>query len=47
MDTTLAKIVYPMLLQLKATNHGYSNFIDLEDVPKCADEKRLLYTSFR
>jgi len=34
MDTTLAKIVYPMLLQLKATNHGYSNCIDLEDVPE-------------
>ena len=34
MDTTLAKIVYPMLLQLKATKHGYPTGIDLEDVPE-------------
>jgi len=34
MDTTLAKIVYPMLLQLKATKHGYPMDVDLEDVPE-------------
>lgn len=34
MDTTLAKIVHPMLLQLKATKHGYPIEIDVEDVPE-------------
>ena len=34
MDTTLAKIVHPMLVQLKATKHGYPIGIDLEDVPE-------------
>lgn len=34
MDTTLAKIVYPMLVQLKATKHGYPMCMDMEDVPE-------------
>ena len=34
MDNTLAKIVHPMLVQLKATKHGYPTGIDLEDVPE-------------
>ena len=33
MDTTLAKIVYPMLLQLKVTNHGFAQ-VDPLDVPE-------------
>lgn len=32
MDSTLALIILPMLIQLKATKHG-SAFVDLEDVP--------------
>lgn len=32
MDHTLALIIYPMLLQLKATKHG-SPHVDVEDVP--------------
>jgi hypothetical protein len=32
MDHTLAHIIYPMLVQLKATKHG-SPFVDDEDVP--------------
>jgi len=32
-DYTLAKIAYPLLIQLKETNHGYG-FIDDEDVPE-------------
>lgn len=33
MDATLARIIYPMLLQLKATKHG-SPLVDDEDVPE-------------
>lgn len=32
MDHTLALIIHPMLIQLKATNHGYG-FVDIEDAP--------------
>ena len=33
MDHTLAPIILPMLVQLKATNHG-APMVDMEDVPK-------------
>ena len=33
MDDTLAPIILPMLVQLKATKHG-APLVDLEDVPK-------------
>ncbi len=33
MDDTLAPIILPMLVQLKATKHGAPN-VDMEDVPK-------------
>ena len=33
MDNTLAPIILPMLVQLKATKHGAPN-VDIEDVPK-------------
>jgi len=33
MDHTLAPIILPMLVQLKATKHG-APFVDMEDVPK-------------
>jgi len=32
MDHTLSLIIHPMLVQLKATNHGYG-FVDIEDCP--------------
>ena len=33
MDSTIAEIILPMLIQLKATTHG-APFVDLKDVPK-------------
>jgi len=33
MDSTIAEIILPMLMQLKATTHG-APFVDLKDVPK-------------
>jgi hypothetical protein len=33
MDHTLAHVIHPMLVQLKATNHGAPN-VDADDVPK-------------
>ena len=40
MDDTLAHIILPMLVQLKATKHG-GPFVDLEDVPKELHGKKL------
>ena len=34
MDHTLALIVHPMLVQLKATKHGAASMVDDEDVPQ-------------
>jgi len=40
MDHTLAPIILPMLVQLKATKHG-APFVDLNDVPKELHGKKL------
>ena len=40
MDDTLAHIILPMLVQLKATKHG-APYVDLEDVPKELHGKKL------
>jgi len=40
MDYTLAPIILPMLVQLKATKHG-APFVDLKDVPKELHGKKL------
>ena len=40
MDHTLAPIILPMLVQLKATKHG-APFVDLKDVPKELHGKKL------
>ena len=48
MDYTLAKIVLPMLKQLKATKHGSPN-VDAEDVPlnlRPTEEDSLQYAKF-
>jgi len=33
MDSTIAQVIYPMLVQLKATKHG-APMVDMKDVPK-------------
>jgi len=44
MDHTLALIIHPMLLQLKATNHGYFSS-DPEDVPHIGQDEGTDFTN--
>ena len=34
MDSTIAQVIHPMLVQLKATKHGGAPMVDMKDVPK-------------